>query len=287
MRNDFEKRSIPDMGQKLSHLEGILGAYLPQRVFDSDVQQKEIDCNKFAFSRLRSGQRRAANWELGRFIELFELAKFGFDYRVFFGSFEQFEADLQRAGVGSYGTPVAQRLREALRAEVSPKAEITVRRDKLLNVGGIGGFEEDAGVLCLTKRDNVTLTVPLKPVNSGQDYLLLLHDFPSDRATSCLMPSVFAPEYEVSGTSIRLPMHTSGYLSFPVNGEGGYRCLYGIQSSTNLASFIGLENADEGVLDIHSHQIALLVDYLVNAAPEERAKTHVSFGEYLLKDHGT
>ena len=141
-------------------------------------------------------------------------------------------------------------------------------------------------MLCLTKRDNVTLTIPLKPTNSGQDYLLLLHDFPSDRGTSCLMPSIFAPEYEVSGASIRLPMHTSGYLSFPVNGVGGYRCLYGIQSPTHLASFIGLSDADEKVTDIQSYHIALLVDYLVNAAQEERANTHVSFGEYLLKDHG-
>lgn len=283
MSSDFEKRSIADLGQKLSHIEGILGAYLPKHVFDGDVQQRTIDCTKYSFSRMRSGQRKAANWELARFIELFDLARFGFDYRLFFGSFEEFDAALRKAGVGSYGSSVAERLRETLREQVASDAEIKIGRDRRLNVGGIGGLENETGLLSLTQRDTVTLTVPLAPMANEKSYFLLLHDFPAERAMSCLMPSVFAPEREVSGTSLRLPLVASGHISFPVGGTSGYRCLYSIQTTTDLVSYIGLEDAEHGTPDIHSRQITMLVDFLANAASAGKERIHVGFGEYLLK----
>lgn len=283
MSTEFDKRYIADFGQKLAHLEGILGAYLPRHVFESEAQQNLIDCNKFTYSRLRIGQRKAANWELAQFIELFDLARHGFDYLLFLEPFEDFEASLAQAGVGSHGVTARERLRETLRAEVPEAAKITLHLGWRLNVGGIGQTEDGPGLMCLTARDSVTLNVPLRPSTTGSSYLLLLHDFPAARATSCLMPSVFAPERAVSGVSLRLPQAASGYLSFPVGGQSGYRCLYGLQSPTDVADFIGLEKTDEGVVDIQSHQIALLVDYLSNVAPAERAQTQVSFAEYLLK----
>lgn len=283
MSIDFEKRSIEDFGQKLSHLEGLLGAYLPQRLFDSNVQQKTIDCNKFSFSRLRTGARKAANWELARFIDLFDLAKYGFDYRLFFESFTQFDAVLKQAGVGSYGASAQQQLREALRKACEPGANIKVTRDRRLNIGGIGGAEERGGILCLNSWDKVTLRLPLKPSSGEQDYMLLLHDYPDGRATSCLMPSVFAPEHEVTGTNLRLPLSSSGYLSFPVGGKSGYRCLYGIQSPTDLAACIGLKTPEFSIVDIDGHQIATLVDYLLHVSDDERLGTQVSFAEYMLQ----
>ncbi len=283
MSTEFEKHTIEDFGQKLAHLEGILGAYLPKHVFDSEVQQQTIDCNKFTFSRLRSGKRKAVNWELGRFIELFDLAKFQFDYRLFLLPFDEFGQELKRAGAGSHGTTVAEQLREALRKAVNPKAEITIHRDRVLNVGGIGDIEDDPRVLQLTQRDKVTLKVPLQAATANTDHLLLLHDFPSGRATSCLMPSIFAPNPGLSGQSIRLPQSASGHFSFPVGGAGGYRCLYGIQSSTDLAAYIGLKDAPNTVPEVQAGQVAMLVDFLGNASAQEREQIYVSFGEYLLK----
>jgi hypothetical protein len=127
------------------------------------------------------------------------------------------------------------------------------------------------------------LTVPLAPMAKEKSYFLLLHDFPAERAMSCLMPSVFAPEREVSGTSLRLPLVASGHISFPVGGTSGYRCLYGIQTTTDLVSYIGLEDAEHGTPDIHSRQITMLVDFLANAASAGKERLHVGFGEYLLK----
>ena len=283
MSNDFEKQYITDFGQKLSHLEGILGAYLPRRIFDAEVQQKTIDCNKFTFSRLRSGQRKAANWELGRFIELFELAQYGFDYRLFQMPFDAFSQALEQAGIGSHGATAAHRLREALRSKVAPGAEIKVERDRRLNVGGIGGFAEEPGLVCLTPRDRVTVTVPLHSRAGHHNHLLVLHDFPGGRATSCLMPSLFAPETGVTGASIRLPVPDSGYLSFPVAGTPGYRCIYGIQCAPDLIGALDLRDPADGVVEIRDQQIVLLVDYLTNARSNEQAPGFVSFGEYLLK----
>ena len=62
MAEDFDKHRIGDLGQKLAHLEGVLGAYLPQHTFESAVQKEALDLDKFQFSRLRSGVRMVANW---------------------------------------------------------------------------------------------------------------------------------------------------------------------------------------------------------------------------------
>ena len=283
MSEEFEKHTISDLGQKLAHVEGILGAYLPSHVFDSELQQKTIDCNKYAFSRLRSGKRKAANWELARFVELFDLARHGFDYRLFLLPFEGFGDALRQAGVGSHGASAAEHLRESLRSRVDVKARIRIHRDRMLNVGGIGGAEEDAGLICLSPRDQVSITVPLNPQASDLRYLLLLHDFPASRAMSYLMPSVFAPEQRVTGQSVRLPQSMSGYLSFPVVGTAGYRCLYGIQSETDLAAYLGLVDPASDVQDVTARQIALLVDLLTHVSAGARQTFHMSFGEYLLK----
>ena len=283
MSNEFEKRPIADLGQKLAHLEGILGAYLPRLEFDADMQQKVLDCTKFSFSRLRSGKRHAANWELARFIELFDLASSGFDYRLFLGSFEEFETSLKRAGIGSYGSAAAHRLREVLRQQVKANARITIHRDRRLSAGGIGTIDEDLGVMCLTHRDKVSLQVPIRKEGVATDHLLLLQDFPAGRATSCLMPSYFAPEPRLTQPNLRLPQSVSGYLSFPVGGKAGYRCLYGIQSSLDLATYIGLDNTADSVPDIQDHHVAMLVDFLGNMSAHQRAQTSVSFGEYLVK----
>ena len=283
MSDDFEKHAMPDFGRKLAHLEGILGAYLPKRVFSSAVQQKCIDCTKSTFTRICSGQRKVANWELGRFVELFELGRHGFDYRLFLLSFEEFDAALRSRGVGSFGVSARFRLRELLRSHVDSSSPIRIMRDRRLNVGGIGGTETEDGIMCLTAWHSVSLTIPLELAAGESAYMLLLHDFPDGRATSCLMPSSYAPEHRVSTQTLRLPQPSSGFLSFPVHGVSGYRCLYGIQSKTDLAAYVGLQGATDMVADIDNHQIAMLVDFLGNVSAHERAQTRVTFTEYILK----
>lgn len=291
MNEEFEKRYIPDFGQKLAHLEGLLGAYLPRRVFDTEVQQKTIDCNKSAFSRLRSGARKAQNWELGRFAELFELNRYGLDYRLFHEPFDTFDAILRKAGVGSHGALAAHHLREALRRNVTPGAEIRITRGRKLNVGGIGEVAAEPGILRLNSRDTVNLTIPLRRSGNRTEHLLLLHDYPNGRATSCLMPSVYAPETEVTGSSVTLPLTSSGHLTFPVGGQSGYRCLYAIQSATDLADHIGLKDVlddlglpavEAGVLNIETHHMAALVDVIENASGKPGERVHIAFAEYLL-----
>lgn len=283
LANDFDKHRIPDLGQKLAHLAGLLGAYLPQRVFTNEVQKQTIDCDTSGFSRLKIGERQAANWELGRFIDLFDLSRHGFDYRLFLHSYEAFDTALRTAGVGSYGTSVGERLREALRSRVDPRARITIRSDMPMNVGGIGHVEDDNNIPTLTSQSRVSLRVPLYPSPPEGSYILLLHDFPAVRGTSCLMPSPFAPDQPVTGQVLGLPQASSGLLSFPVGGAPGYRCLYGIQSEIDLADYIGLQDTDAEVQDLHAGQVAQLADLLSNAAAPLRDRIHLSFGEYLLK----
>ena len=279
MTQDFDRHRIADFGQKLAHLEGILGAYLPRIVFDSDVQQRQIDCDKFVFSRLRNGKRMAANWELARFVELFDLARFGFDYRLFLLPFDAFSDSLRRAGVGSYGATAAHHLREALRARVDPRARISIRCGRVLGIGGIGE-EPEPGLTTLTPLDRVTLHLPPGPVAG---HLLLLHDHPAGRAMACLMPSTYAPDGKVTTQGLVLPQLRSDHSSFPVGGDPGYRCLYAVRSRIDLAQLIGLDGADSGVPDVTTGQVAVLVDLMTNAAATDGDLLHVAFGEYLLK----
>lgn len=283
MSDEFDKHETQDFSRKLSHLEGVLGAYLPKHVFDSTHQQKVLDRDKHSFSRLKSGKRNAANWELGRLIELFDLGHHGFDYTLFLIPFDVFERGLKSAGVGSYGTTAGERLREKLRARVGPKAEIKILRDSRLSVGGIGYVEDETGPTCLTPRSRVRLDVPLDPRATSPSYLLLLHDFPAERAMECLMPSIYAPGRQVTGASHRLPQPLAPELSFRVGGAPGYRCLYGIQAGFDLAEYIGLAEPENGVTEIYAEQVAQLVDLLENPSDKIRAELFVSFGEYLLK----
>lgn len=283
MMAEFEKHTIEDFGQKLAHLEGLLGAYLPKHTFGSELQQQVLDCNKFQFSRLKSGKRMAANWELARFIDLFDLARFRFDYRLFLEPFTDFDAALKRAGVGSYGVSTEGQLREALRQRIDPTTPISIHRDRVLNVGGIGGDEDHGGLAYFTPRDKVTLKITLRKPVKQAGHFLLLHDFPNGRAMSCLMPSMFAPEPLSDRQTFRLPQSSSGYLAFPVSGDAGYRCLYGLHTVTNLPDYIGLTDATSGVVDLTFAQVALLVDFLTHVSEKGDESVYVSFGEYLLK----
>ena len=204
-------------------------------------------------------------------------------YRLFLSPFEAFDAALRQAGVGSYGSTAAERLRERLRGLVKGPGGIVIHRDSPLNVGGIGHSDTQRGPMVLTPRDRVRLTVPLVSGSTKARHLLLLHDFPAHRATSCLVPSVFAPDPIDDGTTLRLPQVSSGHMSFPVGGLPGYRCLYGIQSAFDLGRSIGLYDGEAEVPDVTAAQVALLLDAVTRLVDERHGIINVTFGEYLLK----
>ncbi|WGW03629.1 hypothetical protein [Tropicibacter oceani] len=278
---DSAKRALPDLGRKLDHLEGLLGAYLPRRSFLGSEQQRALDCDKPAFSRMRSGQRMVANWELARFVEVFRLSDNGLDYRVFLQPFDDFDAALRRASVGSYGQSATARLREALRRLVPKAQPIVIRRDMRLNVGGIGGAPAQDQILRLRQSNRVCLTIPLAACDERR-HLFVLHDFPRARAMSCLMPSLFAPQTAVSGTTVTLPLPGSGHADFFVGGDPGYRCLYGIQCQQDIARMIALEDAETSVPGIRDDQFALLIDILESGALGDKSRVSVTFAEYIL-----
>ncbi|MEL6960367.1 MAG: hypothetical protein AAGL89_15590 [Pseudomonadota bacterium] len=283
MSSEFDKHLIPDMAQKLSHLEGVLGAYLPSHVFTSGEQIRVIDGTKYALSRLRSGERRAANWELGRLAELFSLPKYGLDYRLFLRPYDEFEAALSAAAVGSYGATAALRLREELFNRCDPNAEITITRDARLGPGGIGHQDSLDGLIVLTHRDKISLNIPLLGSNSGSDHVLLLNDFPDMRVMTCLMPSIYAPENGVRGDRLRVPTHESGYDKLPVGGKPGYMRLYAVQTSTDLAAYLGLHDAEHQLMDLDSEQTARLMDFVLNSTEFSDGKARIGCTEYLLQ----
>jgi hypothetical protein len=282
MDSEFENQRIEDFGEKLDHAEGLLGAYLPSRVFDSAYQKQMLECTKFSFSRLRNGRRPAMYWELGRFVDLFDLGRHGLDYRVFLRPFAQYCQALQDAGVGSHGASSNERLREVLRREITPEARISIRIEGSLAVGGIGSTPDSLGIKRLSTRDSVTLTVPLAPEAEAGTFLFVLHDFPAGREMQVLMPSRFAPVRTVHRREIRLPQPESGEPNFPVNGVPGYRCLYGIQSNIDLTDLLALAESDTTVPDIGLAEIVMLMDVLTRSSQSEVLKFRISFGEYVL-----
>lgn len=279
---DFQKHTVEDLGRKLAHIEGIMGAYLPSHVFDSKELERKIDSTKFAVSRLKSGQRKAANWELGRMIDLFDLARYGFDYRLFLLSFGDFCAALKAAGVGSYGASVAGHLRDLLRESVPKGGKILIRTIRKMNVGGIG-FEDDSPHLPSFRWGaRVTLQVALAPPKEAGQYFMLLHDFPAGRSMACLMPSKYAPDHRITGRTLILPQLESNTESFFVGGKPGYRCFYGIQSPFDLAALLQFENASLEVPELTAGQVTVLLDVLRTLPGEHRAALRVHFAEYLL-----
>ncbi|WP_333713915.1 hypothetical protein [Yoonia sp.] len=282
MNIDFQKHTITDLGRKLAHIEGVTGAYLPSHVFDSKELERTIDTTKFSVSRMKTGQRKAANWELARFVDLFDLARFGFDYRLFLLEFPEFCAALKAAGVGSYGASVAEHLRETLREGVPQGGKILIRTDMRLSVGGIG-FEDDGPRLPSFRWGaRVTLQIALAPLKEAGHYLLLLHDFPAGRSMGSLMPSRYAPDHRITGQTLILPQLLSNEESFFVGGKPGYRCLYGIQSPFDLAALLGFEDASAHVPELTSRQVTVLLEVLRNLPAEHRAAIRINFGEYLL-----
>lgn len=279
---DLEKRRLPDLGEKISHLEGIMGAYLPSTSFDGKVQQKLLGCDKAVFSRMKSGQRHVTNWELGRLANHFQLSTYDLDYRVFLNGFDIFDAALQEKGVGAYGDTASGQLRKTLRQRIIAKHPIEIRRVRELNVGGIGMEHEDDGLLKLRPSSEVTVSVHLTLDTAVASYLFILHDFPEGHAMSCLMPSRFAPAARVSGSLLHLPLADSGLVSFPVGGPPGYRCLYGIQSSKNFPSILGLEEPEFGVVDITHDQLSQMLIILENSKDDAHGASAVTFAEYTL-----
>lgn len=279
---DLEKRKLPDLGEKISHLEGIMGAYLPSTSFDGKVQQKLLGHDKAVFSRMKSGQRHVTNWELGRLTDHFQLSTYDLDYRVFLNAFDTFETALREKGVGAYGDTASGQLRKTLRQRIIAKHPIEILNVRKLNVGGIGMEHEDDGLMKLRPSSQVTVTVRLTLDTAVAPYLIILHDFPERHAMSCLMPSKFAPASRISESILHLPLPDSGFVSFPVGGPPGYRCLYAIQSSKNFPSVLGLEEPEFGVMDITHDQLSQMLVILENAKDDAHGTSAVTFAEYTL-----
>jgi hypothetical protein len=279
---DLEKRKIPDLGEKISHLEGVMGAYLPNSSFDGKIQQKLLGCDKTVFSRMKSGQRHVANWELGRLTDHFRLSTYKLDYRVFLNDFDGFDSALREKGVGTYGDTASGQLRKALRQRIDMDHPVEIRRVRDLNVGGIGMEHEDDSLLRLRPSSQVTVSIRLTINIAVAPFLFILHDYPEGHAMSCLMPSKYAPASRVSGDILHLPLPASGLVAFPVGGRPGYRCLYAIQSSKNFPRIIGLEGPESGVVDITHDQLAQMLIILENTRNGAQGVSAVTFAEYTL-----
>ena len=231
---------LPDLGRKLDHLLGIMGAYLPHDVSVDRFQARCCNTTFATFSRKRVGLAPVNTYELGALAALFQLGP-ELDYRLFYLDFEAFDQALRAARKGCYGPSPIERNRSVLRAAADPERRITIELLRPRHVGGIGGDLSSIDPPTFRVGDRVRLHVPLDP--KGRDgHLYVFNDLPSRDEMACLMPSPYAPDTRVRGTSVRLPLEDVGPSSFPVSGPTDVlRRLYALWSDSPLGRFLPLE----------------------------------------------
>lgn len=228
----MDSRKDPDLGKKLAHLAGVMGASVPAIYTRAGYQARQLGISDQQMSHKKRGRDAISNAELSHLVEIFSLRDIGLDYRLFLLPFDEFEAMLRKSAAGTYGLPLVQRIRKSLIDAADPKWPITICKANGLR-GGIGS-DASSGVSRLSFHDQVYLLIPIP----GDGHLLLLNDSPEEGDVSCLMPSCFAAQTEVGGNSVRIPLAADA-STFPVGGPIGLHRLFAIWSpESNLRNLL-------------------------------------------------
>ena len=267
----------PELGKKLDHLEGILGATLPSLYFVQDYQAKRLKTSPAQLSRKRNGTQNISNGELSAFIDLFHLGKH-FDYRLFQVDFGLFDESLKGSMVGTYGEPTSLRYRQLLISAADRTKTIAITLRSHWRGGGIGGDLARFEVPVFEPFDRVTLHIPLP----GDGHLLVFNDDPRTDEIACLMPSQYAPDTAARGNNLRLPT-VAEFPDLPVTGPSSFYRIYAIWSARSLVPHLPADLPLDGQPAVFSgHDLAELANSVVRSGVSQREYC-VMFADYRVK----
>lgn len=221
--------TIPDLGEKISELEGILGYRRDLADFRDERLGQVVGAAREHFGRMRRGKCAIADGQLSRLIAFFELGP-NLDYQLFRTPFDEFKQRLREGHIGTYaGNPLDTScaalvvLAKRLDAE---QISMTIRRRSVVRRGGLGlastGVDQ---ATALVIGDKVDLSI--EPPCAGHLTILSHH---LGIELTCLMPSLFAPDSAVPGKRVVVPTSPT-YECFDVTGPCGRHRIFAIWTS--------------------------------------------------------
>jgi len=269
-----------DFGEKLDHLEGIIGHSLPRIYFTSSYQALDvIKSTKAQYSRKRNGDATIARHEIGSLIDLFRLGP-KFDYTLFLLPLDEFKHALKEAGIGTYGLPLRQHFRNQLLTAAGEGNRIQfLRMPNRKSVGGIGSEPCDEAIPVFNIFDN--LRIKIKVPDDG--YLLVLNDHPASDQLSILKPSRFVPFEEVDKGTVILP-DDIGTEAFPVGGPADFYRIFAIWWKEPIVPFLNdiTPNLDGTPTTIRAADLEKLVSFLGASKPRQ-PRAEVVYGDYFVQ----
>lgn len=267
-------KPVADLGEKLDHLEGVLGYKFDARYFRSSYLAELCRTSPTQWSRKRGGGEAVSNFELSKLVDRFELGP-KLDYRLFRLDLDAFKAALEQAGVGTYGPRTGNRYRQMLIDAADRRKRIAICRAEDSQRGGIGRVS-DASMsdARLYVGDLVYLHIPIPAAG----HLVVLND---DRKaeTHCLMPSLYAPHTAVTGNSVQVPTSLEYPYLAVADPAGRYRIFAIWTADPLLLAFLDNLDADAEPALLTENDLAQLAT-TVGHLQGQQERLKVVIGDY-------
>jgi hypothetical protein len=214
-RQDLRDPQNRTLKAKVEHLKGICA----REFSDHHVRDKTIahalGVAAEVWSRMKSGRVTPDSRRLGLLASHFELGKYCLAHDVFFlATLGDFQAVMQRKGVGLYGRGHPDVIRRRLLAAKNRRGDGLDIQQAMVRAGGVSGTEPELDVgatFCVG--DSVTVRIS----HPEGGHLLVLNDAP-DGKIDCVMPSCFAPRTETRGRQTQIPTDRSHLPVIPILG---------------------------------------------------------------------
>lgn len=274
---------IPDLGERIAFLEGILGHRRAPGDFLNEKLGEIVGSERVNFGRMRQGEAAISNKQLADLIDFFELGGPHIDYRVFRAPFEEFERTMRENGVGTFaGVPLdvaCTGLIALARRPDAPKLAVSLRRLNAVRRGGLGLPCEplDPAVsLFLDDKADIKITPPAKG-----HLVILSHHLGID--LTCLMPSIMAPDTKVGPRALAVPSSPE-YEHFRVRGPCGRHRIFAVWSEKEIPRPWETENeTDDRLTEVSGAHADRFVSSLSKL---KVGTTAVAYRDYVVQSKG-
>lgn len=270
---------IPDLGERIAFLEGILGHKRELADFRNERLGGVVGAVREHFGRMRQGDAAISNGQLGRLIDFFELGP-DIDYRIFRGPFDEFERGLRENRIGTFAgvaldVACSELIALAKRPD-APSMRISLRRLNAVRRGGLGLPSEPIDLaVSLFLDDKVDMEV--RPPAKGH-LVILSHHLGVD--LTCLMPSVMAPKTDVGSRGLTVP-NSPTYEHFRVRGPCGGHRVFAVWTDKEIALPWRNESKSDDRLDaVSADQAGKLVKSLAQLKVGASA---VAYQDYVVQ----
>lgn len=240
-------QKIPDLGEKIDFLAGILGHKRLLADFRPGRLSEVMNTDETQVSHKRCGRVAVYNSELGALIDFFRLGP-EFDFEVFHLSLDEFKLAMREARIGTYAGPSDSVARAELLSISRSSTRLNPKNSKLSlklrkvgeqrRAGGLGYADLSTRLSPAFKLGELVVIDTNIPCRG---HLVVLND-QLDLETTCLVPSMFSETTAVAPGRLCLPT-SDDYRHFEIIAPIGDVRLYAIWTPVQPM----LPWADQGV----------------------------------------